>query len=268
MNLASLPMYNPAEAPGASAALWRGLVRHFRRAGVQDLPDELTPNPELPDHWLSGDLIFSQTCGYPLTHELRGRVVLLATPCYDAPGCEGPDYCSFLVVPADSQARLPADLRGKRAAFNTRDSQSGMNALRAMIAPFADAGRFFSQVIESGGHGASLDLVAAGGAEVAAIDAVSLGLFRLYGRPALGRVRILCRSPAVPGLPFISAGAMSHDTVLRLRDGLRAAMADPDLAAARQALLLRDVMLLPESAYDPIVDMERLAERQGYPILA
>jgi ABC-type phosphate/phosphonate transport system substrate-binding protein len=268
MSVASLPMYNPPGAAGASEALWRGLARHFRRAGIPDVPDGLATQPTLPDHWLSPDLLFSQTCGYPLTHALAGGVQLVATPCYDAPGCEGPSYCSILVVAADSPATSPADLRGKRAAFNTPDSQSGMNALRAVIAPLAEGGRFFAEVIETGGHAASLDLVASGAAEVAAIDAVSLALFAQYRRPTMARVRALCRSPSAPGLPFITAGGASHERVMRLRDGLRAAMADPDLAGARQALLLRDIMLLPDSAYDPILDMEQAAQRRGYPILA
>ncbi len=44
-------------------------------------------------------------------------------------------------------------------------------------------------------------------------------------------------------------------------------MADRALAGARQALLLKDIMLLPESAYQPLLDMERDAERLGYPRL-
>ncbi len=268
MNLASLPMSNPAECAGASAALWRGLAAHMRRAGIEEVPDELVERPELPDHWLSPDLLFSQTCGYPLTHALSGRVTLLATPCYDAPGCDGPNYCSILVVPEDAPTRTLAELSGKRAACNATDSQSGMNALRAILAPLARDGRFLGEVIETGGHAASLDLVASGGADVAAIDAVSLALFRLHRRPSVARVRELCRSQTAPSLPFITAGGSSPGRILRLRDALRGAMADPDLAAARQDLLLRDVMLLPDSAYEPILAMEGSARSQGYPHLA
>src|SRR4029077_15357307 len=100
--------------------------------------------------WLSDELLFSQTCGYPLTHALKGRVQLLATPCYSADGCEGASYCSFVIVPADSPATTLADLQGKRVAFNTPDSQSGMNALRALIAPIAGGGRVLAQANEGG----------------------------------------------------------------------------------------------------------------------
>jgi len=268
MSASSLPMYNPAEAPAASAALWSGLARHFRNAGVENVPERLLENPACPDHWFSDDLLFSQTCGYPLTHILKGRVQLLATPCYETEGCEGASYCSFVVVPAASSTRTLAGLRGQRVAFNSPDSQSGMNALRAMIAPLAGGKRFFSEVIVTGSHSASLAAVAAGKADVAAIDCVSFGLFRRYGRADVEAVRVLCRTGSAPNLPFITAGTASPDVITRLRYGLRCAMQDPVLAEARQALLLRDIVVLPEAAYQPLLDMEQAAERQGYPRLA
>jgi len=268
VNFASLPMYNPVETPGASAALWIGLARHFRRAGITDVPDRLLERPAIPDHWFSPELLFSQTCGYPLTHALKGRVQLVATPCYETEGCEGPSYCSFVIVPADSPAASLADLCGKRVAFNTQDSQSGMNALRALIAPLSGGKRFFAEAIETGSHAASLAAVAAGKADVAAIDSVSFGLFRLHGRADEKAVRILCRTDSAPSLPFITTANANPELIMRLRDGLRSAMADRALAGARQALLLKDIMLLPDSAYQPILDMEQAAGRQGYPQLA
>ncbi len=268
MNVASLPMYNPAEAPGASAALWSGIARHFRKAGIKDVPDRLLERPACPDHWFSDDLLFSQTCGYPLTHVLRGRVQLVATPCYETEGCEGASYCSFVIVARDSPAASLADLRGKRVAFNTPDSQSGMNALRAMIAPLAGGKRFFAEAIETGSHAASLTAVAAGKADVAAIDCVSFSLFRRHGRADVKAVRVLCRTGSAPNLPFITAVSASPDLVRRLREGLRSAMADPALAEARQALLLNDIVVLPEVAYQPLLDMEQAAERLGYQQLA
>ncbi|HEY2890915.1 MAG TPA: PhnD/SsuA/transferrin family substrate-binding protein [Dongiaceae bacterium] len=268
MNSASLPMYNPAEDPGASAALWRGIAHHLIRAGIPDVPERLLDRPPIPDHWLSGDLLFSQTCGYPLTHALKDRVQLLATPCYAAEGCEGSGYCSFVIVGAESSAATLADLRGKRLAFNTPDSQSGMNALRGLVAPIAERKKFFGDVIETGSHSASLAHVASGKADVAAIDCVSFALFSRHGRADIRRVRVLCRTASAPNLPFITARSTPPERVQRLRDGLRAAMADPALAGARQALLLSDIMLLPESAYQPLLDMERDAERLGYPRLS
>src|SRR5262249_23278469 len=133
MSIASLPMYDLPETGEATVALWRGLARHFRRAGIADVPEAMARKPKLPAHWLSPDLLFSQTCGYPFRRTVKDRVQLVATPCYAAEGCEGPTYRSVVVVPADSPARSLADLSGARVAFNGMDSQSGYNALRALV---------------------------------------------------------------------------------------------------------------------------------------
>jgi ABC-type phosphate/phosphonate transport system substrate-binding protein len=268
MSFATLPMYDLPEAAEATAELWHGLARHFRQSGIDDVPDDLTRKPELPAHWISPDLLFSQTCGYPLRHAVMGKLQLVATPCYDAAGCEGSSYRSILLVPASSHARSLAELRGARVAFNGTDSQSGYNALRFMVAPLAQGGRFFGEVVETGSHAASLATVAAGKADLAAIDCVSLALFRRYRYESVKEVRELCLSPAAPSLPYVTAGASDVDRVARLRTGLRAAMADPSLAAARGALLLKDIMLLPDSAYERIDEMEQAAIARGYPVLA
>src|SRR5262250_173743 len=130
MITASLPMYDLPEVAAATEQLWRGLAEHFQAAGIEDVPDGLALAPLLPAHWLSPDLLFSQTCGYPLRHSIRDHVRLVATPCYAAPGCEGAEYCSLVVVRTNAAVRSIADLHGARVAVNDKDSQSGYNALR------------------------------------------------------------------------------------------------------------------------------------------
>ena len=54
----------------------------------------------------------------------------------------------------------------------------------------------------------------------------------------------------------------------RLREGLEAAVADPGLGAAREALGLAGFERLPLSAYQVIEDMENAAIAAGYPDVA
>jgi ABC-type phosphate/phosphonate transport system substrate-binding protein len=267
MSIASLPMYDLPEATEATEALWRGLARHFIQAGIEDVPSEILRRPRLPEHWLSPDLLFSQTCGYPFRNAIKGRVQILATPCYRAAGCEGQSYRSLVLVRADAREQSLAELKGSTVAFNSTDSQSGYNALRFLVAPLAKGGRFFGKTMETGGHALSLAAVAAGEADVAAVDCVSYALFQRYRRPQLEKVRVLCSTPSAPGLPYVTAGACNPERLSKLRDGLRAAIADPALAAAREALLLDDVMLLPASAYERMDEMEAAAVARGYPAL-
>jgi ABC-type phosphate/phosphonate transport system substrate-binding protein len=264
MFLASLPMYDLPETEQATCALWRGLAESFRRVGIQDVPETLSRCPNVLEHWLSPDLLFSQTCGYPFTHSLKRQVRLVATPCYAAPGCEGADYCSLLVVRSDALSRSFADLRGKRAAFTSPNSHSGFNALRALAAPLAEDGHFFGAAIQSGSHAASLDLVAAGNVDVAAIDCVTFALLSRYRPSAVAGVRELCRSASAPALPYVTSGVTGDRRIAQLRQGLQAVMADPAFADARAALLLKGIQVLPEDEYERITEIEAVASRHGY----
>src|SRR5262245_1551480 len=244
MALASLPMYDLPELRAATAAWWQGLARAFRREGIADVPDDLERRPSYRDAWPAPDLLFSQTCGYPLMHALAGRVELVATPCYGAEGCEGPSYCSFVIVGADSAVRAIEDLRGLRCAINGHDSQSGCNALRSLVATVARGGRFFGGVAVAGSHTASLATVASGQADVAAIDCVTHGLVARYRPQALAGTRVLCRTASAPSLPYVTRAGADADLVRRLRGGLERAFADAASAEARYALLLEGAAML------------------------
>ena len=261
--IVSLAMYDVGGA--ASARLWRGLREHLAAEGIADIPDDLVVPDDYEAHWLDPRLLLGQTCGYPLAHALAGRVQYVGTPAYDAPGVSGTLYRSAIVVRATDSAQSLAALRGRRAAYNSRNSQSGYNAFRDLVAPEARAERFFSETIETGSHRASLLAVIAGNADVAAIDAVTLA-----GESAATRasVRIVAWTEAAPALPFITSLGTSRSDLGRLRRSLVRALADPTLAEARAALHLSGFEVLADGAYEPILAMEQRAIALGYPTLA
>ncbi len=268
MRRAALTMYDlPAMRPAVDA-WWRGLRRAFGAEGIDGLPTDLTRPSDLRALLTSPDLVLAQTCGYPLTHALAGRVTLLATPAYAAPGCDGPAYVSRLVVAADSRVGALADLRGRVAAVNGWDSHSGMNALRHAVAPLAEDGRFFADVVVSGSHARSIAMVAAGDADIAAIDGVTHALIERHDPALLAGVRGIGQTAAAPALPYVTRGAATPDVVRRLRAGLARAVADPSLADARADLLIADVVVLDLAAYDRIVEIEAAAANSGYPCLS
>jgi ABC-type phosphate/phosphonate transport system substrate-binding protein len=263
MTVASLPMYDLPEIEAATDEWWKGLARAFRREGISDVPDTLWRGQSYRELWTRSDLLLSQTCGYPLMHELRGKVTLVATPCYSAPGCNGPDYCSVVVVHEDSNAGDINDLEGTRCVVNTRNSQSGYNALRALIAPIALGKRFFRSVTISGSHPNSLKLVAESEADVAAIDCVTYALLTRYRTNAIEGIRPLCLTPNAPALPYITRTNVKDDLVARLHRGLRAACDDSKLSDSRKIQMLRDFCILPITEYERIADMEREAVACG-----
>jgi ABC-type phosphate/phosphonate transport system substrate-binding protein len=248
--IAALQMYDWPELREATDRWWAGLTDHLGLGVGLSRPDDFsTP-------WVAADLVLAQTCGYPFTHALKGKVTLVASPHYAADGCDGPEYRSILFA---REAAPAAAFKGAVAAVNSPDSMSGMLALKLVVAPFADNGRFFARAVETGGHLASLQAVRERRADLCAIDCVCVELARRYRPEALVGLVEIARSPAVPGLPWITRAG---DPAL-LRNALQSAFADPDLAAARHALLLSGFSILPEAAYERITALEADMERRG-----
>jgi ABC-type phosphate/phosphonate transport system substrate-binding protein len=266
--IASLPMYDLPELRAATDAWWQGLARAFRRAGLAEVPDGLNRSLGMEAVWRDPGLLFSQTCGYPMTHAFKDVLRPVATPAYAAAGCSGPYYSSAIVVREDDPAQGLGELAGRACAVNNRASQSGYNALRHALARHAVQGRFFARVVETGGHLPSLAAVAGAQADVAAIDAVTLALVTACRPSAVSGLRVLGWSEQAPGLPYVTRADAGDDLVARLREGLQAALDDPALAPAREALLLTGAQPLPARAYDGIDEMEAEASARGYSEIA
>jgi ABC-type phosphate/phosphonate transport system substrate-binding protein len=266
--LASLPMYDlPALRP-ATDAWWAGLSAHFRRAGVRGVPDRLSRPGEGPGFWLSPDLLFSQSCGYPLVTRLAGCVTLLGTPCYEIDGSEGSDYRSLVIVRANSPATNISDLRGRCCAVNMAGSWSGHHALRLIAGPLIDDGRPAFEVSLSGSHAGSVDALRTGAADFAAVDCVSFGLLSRHEPHRVAGLRILARTPAMPGLPLVAGGDVPESDVQAMQQGLRAAIEDPELRGARDRLRLKAVDFTGLADYDRLsAALQRLEDTRIPPFV-
>jgi ABC-type phosphate/phosphonate transport system substrate-binding protein len=265
--VAALGMYDFAWTAPANDKLWGVIAARLGAAGLM-APAALTRDVDLHDLWVSPRLVFGQTCGYPYITALHPRVALVATPIYDFPGCVGAANCSFLVTGKKGERQNLAEFRGARALINNRDSNSGMNRFRAMIAPLAGGKPFFSEVGVSGSHAASLDAIAADRADLASIDCVSFALIR-RGRPeVMDNIRIVATTAMTQGLPLITSNALAPTHLQQLRLALVDALVDPSLAPARKALGLAGMRMLAPADYDDVAELEREAIAAGYPVLA
>ncbi len=264
MTVAMLPMYDLPELRSATDALWAAIATRLRRDGI-DAPDGLTRTPHLEESWTDPRLLLGQTCGYPLVTALRGRVALLATPRYTAPGCDGTLYRSAIVVREHACATSLTDLRGGVCAVNDATSNSGMNVLRAEVARLSPhMPRFFRNVVTTGSHAASVLAVAEGRADVAAIDCVTWAhLQRL--RPSHTRgLRQLAWTAATPGLPLITSVLTSTAERDALLQALQDVADDPALAGIRAELLLCGFEVVGSDYYDTILDLQTGAQLAGY----
>lgn len=203
--------------------------------GRRIAPDPATlPPDEMDFHvlWRHPNLLFAQTCWGPMELGLAGEVEVLGQPDYSGmEGGRGPLYSSAVVVrkgeaervaaPSAGMPVLPLELlRGRRLAYNSTDSMSGLIGLTKDLAVVGESLDLFGERIESGGHRNSIAMIARGDADVATIDARSWALALKY-EPAAADVVPVGWTALRNGLPFITARKQAP-----LRPILREALQD------------------------------------------
>ena len=235
--IASLPMYDRPATAGANDRLWAAIRDRLRAAGLP-APETLTRGGDLWNHWLSPDLVLSQTCGLPYRTRLHGRVTLVGTPDYGLPDCPPGCYRSVLVARADDPRQDAEAFAGARLAVNSLDSQSGWAAPLCHAPALARA-----EMVVTGGHAASLAAVAEARADLAAVDAVSWLLLRAEG--ATAGLRVLGMTEPTPGLPLIAAAGCDAELLHEAVAGAMAGLSPADRAATG----LRGLVRIPAAAY-------------------
>ncbi len=245
-------------------AAWQALFTHF----IDLAGSAATIAPELV--YDGGDavlrdpaLLLGHTCGYPLMNRYAGVLEPVATPVFDADGCDGLLYSSHFIVAADSDLDSLAACRGGVVAINSYDSNSGMNVLRHALAALAPGDRYFARVELTGGHAASVAAVADGRADLAAIDCVTLRLLADADPGLVARVRKIGRSARTAGLPFVAPLRTPHAGFC---DTLNAALAEiaPE---HRKRLHLQRFATVTRDDYAAILALESAACEAGYKIL-
>jgi phosphonate transport system substrate-binding protein len=135
--------------------------------------------------WQERERLFDQgaiqvlwLCGLPYVHKAQFKdlaIELLAVPIplgsrYRAE----PIYFSDVVVKRESRFRAFHDLHGSSWAYNEPMSHSGFNVVRAYLAGFGYNQGFFREIVESGSHTASLEMILDDEVEASAIDTTVL----------------------------------------------------------------------------------------------
>lgn len=227
-------MYLP---PGnAVQTFWTALAGLLAQRLERAVPARLDWPQNLHAHWLEPALLLSQTCGYPLSTALRHKVQLVGTFAYQAPGASAISCKSQLVRKSTDPRTLLAHFAGSTLAFNSRDSQSGFNALRALVGETQVQRPFFGAALETGGHFASLEMVRSGQADMAAVDCVSLALWRDTYPEKTSDIAVFAETAQYPGLPLITALNTPPATLLALRECLMTVALDERYAAVRAPL--------------------------------
>ena len=250
----NLGMYDLPETQHLNNAWWQGLSRHMDALGIEGLPAHLDRTVDEGEFWSSPDLLFSQTCGYPLALSGHQTLTPVLTPHYDVPGCEGSHYLSYIVVHEDSHAHALEDLRNAHLAVNSEQSNSGWRALRLLLESTCDANAFVEHRSISGGHRNSIEMVRLGQADYCSIDCVSFALLARYAPNVVAGTRVLCHTPSSPGLPYVTSNRMDQSQLERLREAVFNALEDPELEEVREGLLIRGGEVIELDVYMQMAD--------------
>ncbi|MEM9579204.1 MAG: PhnD/SsuA/transferrin family substrate-binding protein [Pseudomonadota bacterium] len=230
---AMLGMYDMPGVDTANDALWAAI-----RAALGHGPDRLTRDRDVWDIWRDPGLILAQTCGFPYRAQLHGTVHKLATPDYVLPDCPPGYYRSVFVVQSTSDMRELKDCSGRIFAFNDALSQSGWAAPQHAL---RSAGVQVGQLLETGGHAASLAAVARGVADVTSVDLHSYRLLQHTGA-CPDNLRVIAQTDPTPSLPYICG--LTQDAGV-IRAALTRALGTP----GAEALGLQGLVDIPDKTY-------------------
>lgn len=261
---AALPMYFPPRA--ALQCFWSELTNVLAAAPETQglvIPRQLSEPADCHAQWLQPDLLLSQACGYPLVTQLAGKVQLVGTFAYDAPGVDGIHCRSQLICRALDTRRSLADFSGSTLAFNDTVSQSGYNALRALVASTTMARPFFAKSLATGAHYRSLEAVRCGQADMAALDPVSWSHWQQSQPTQAAELRVFGQSESYPGLPLISSLHTAPEVLSALRRALHHMATDAVYATVRAPLRICGFEPSTLADYQPCLQMQQQALSRG-----
>lgn len=246
--IAALPMYPAPAVIGEAYQRW--LEETLRLLGT----DRPMPWPgSLAELWLHPRLLLAQTCGVPLITELKHRVRIVGRPHFALPEAQAGQHCSLLIARLDDPRHTLGEFFDCRGAYNSLDSNSGMNLLRHALIPHVREGRFFRHLEATGSHRQSIAHVATGIADLAAIDSVTFAYLARHAPNEVAGVRVVERTANAPTLPYITS--LHGPEPGLLREAMNAALAHlPEVAA------VLGIVTVQETALD---DYEVLLGYQG-----
>ena len=190
--------YTPVEDPAVYQKVWDGFIKHMEKVtGKRVIFFPVQSNAAQLEAMRSGRLHIAgvNTGGNPIAVNCAGFVPFTMMAAKD--GSFG--YEMEIIVPADSPAKTPADLKGKKIAFTSPTSNSGFKAPSAILK--ADFGMVAGKDFEptySGKHDNSILGVANKDYDAAAI--ANSVLKRMVDRKVVdgAKIRTIYKSDTFP----------------------------------------------------------------------
>ena len=196
LRIAVAAMISPMETVSAYQELMDYIARRLGR------PVELKQRrtyQEVNDMLGTGKLDAAILCSGPYVHARRQYgVELLAVPVVQG----SPTYHSYIIVPTASPAASLLDLRGKRFAYTDPLSTSGrLYPAYALLQAGHRPATFFAKTFYTYSHDNSIEAVAEGVADGAAVDSLIYNYLKRIRPDLVARTRVVQESPPLGAQP-------------------------------------------------------------------
>lgn len=198
------------------------------------------------------DMAFVCTGAYIEGHDTFGMEILAAPVVYGEPV-----YYSYTIVPTDSPATSLADLRGATFAFTDPISNTGTLVPTYLLGQMGETpDTFFGEYIYTYSHDRSIEAVADGLVDGAAVDSLIYDYMRATNDPAIEGTRILMTSDPYGIPPVVVNPDIDPELKRELRSILLEMHADPAGRAILAAIKIDRFEVISDSQYDSVRTMQ------------
>ncbi len=247
--IAALDMYNWPESADVFQHFWVAISDGLDQRGI-NAPTQLCQRDEnLAGIAASGDLLLGQICGitYARANAEKQCFVNVGAFACDDDGLAPGEYCSVLIAPKGHMLDInaPSTLR---AAINGYGSLSGWIVLANYFSGQSQQTPF-KEVVLSGGHRQSAQMVASAAADIAAIDIISWQMLNRFSPDITTQLEVIGRTLPRPGLPLVTSCHHDPATIAGLKAALDDAVATPKIKAALAGLGITGLALNSDDDY-------------------
>ena len=208
----------------------------------------------------NGDLEAAFVCSGPYVdgHREFGMELLVAPQAYGKTV-----YYSYIIVAKNSSIKSFEDLRGKSFAFSDPLSNSGKLVPTYMLARINETPEtFFSRYIFTYKHDKSIQAVAQGVVDGAAVDSLIWEYLNRTNPEFTSKTRIIRKSPPYAIPPVVVPKGLDPQVKERLMQIFLNANNDNKGRELLRKMMIDKFVVIDDSAYDSVREMESWLEKQ------